>query len=86
MGLRTDHIPIILNQSSNIYHTYKSHTNPFSHFSFIFHVESITTHPSQIHEYRTVPHANTMSKVIISYLISNTYLTHHIQSMKQPYM
>jgi len=46
MELRTDHIPIILNQSSNIYHEYKSHVSLYNQSSFICHVET-PTHPSQ---------------------------------------
>jgi len=45
--LRTDHGPIILNQSSNIYHAHKSHVNLYNQSSFPSHVESISTHPSQ---------------------------------------
>jgi len=47
MELRTDHRPIILNQSSNIYHAHKSHVNLYNQSSFIFNVESIPTPPSQ---------------------------------------
>ena len=80
---------IILIRHLNLMPTYEYRINNNSSI-FLIHIPCWINNNSSFpnYEYRIVPHANTMSRVILSYpwifpyLISNPYPTHHIQSMK----
>ena len=84
MELRPNHIPMIFNQPSNIYHAHKSHANLYNQSSFIFHVESIPTHPSQsmyieVYFISTPCHFNNQPSHLEH--MSRSYQTYHSQPM-----